>query len=271
MPKECRFPPPRVGVRGVLRHNITGITGAALRRLARRGGISRVSPQVYHEAREALRFFLESILRDAFSTCEYVRRRTLTSSDLATVLVRRRCVRVLSPSGSGLPRGFFAKLKKPHGSEEIDEDDLTSPRPLEAVHYLGTISRLIREIIQDFIVASIGVSRAAEVLMRRASEDFVTSIFVAADLAIGSVCFDNISGRQQLEGFVSAARVKKEGVQRAACMNFPFARCVTTCENKLPDHGDTGYSETSDEDSSDDEDVQRTTKSDNVANKRQHT
>ena len=46
--------------RKILRDNIQGITKPAIRRLARRGGVKRISGLIYEETRGVLKFFLES-------------------------------------------------------------------------------------------------------------------------------------------------------------------------------------------------------------------
>ena len=52
--------------RKVLRDNIKGITKPAIRRLARRAGIKRISGEIYEETRAVLKSaFLEPIIRDA--------------------------------------------------------------------------------------------------------------------------------------------------------------------------------------------------------------
>jgi len=43
----------------VLRDNIQGITKPAIRRLARRGGVKRISGLIYEETRGVLKVFLE--------------------------------------------------------------------------------------------------------------------------------------------------------------------------------------------------------------------
>ena len=48
--------------RKILRDNIQGITKPAIRRLARRGGVKRISGLIYEETRGVLKFFLESEL-----------------------------------------------------------------------------------------------------------------------------------------------------------------------------------------------------------------
>ena len=54
--------------RKVLRDNIQGITKPAIRRLARRGGVKRISGLIYEETRGVLKVFLENDIRDAVTT-----------------------------------------------------------------------------------------------------------------------------------------------------------------------------------------------------------
>ncbi|KAG0437584.1 hypothetical protein HPB47_017376, partial [Ixodes persulcatus] len=42
-----------------------GITKPAIRRLARRGGVKRISGVIYEETRGVLKVFLENVIRDA--------------------------------------------------------------------------------------------------------------------------------------------------------------------------------------------------------------
>src|ERR1700728_4472863 len=56
--------------RKVLRDNIQGITKPAIRRLARRGGVKRISGLIYEETRGVLKVFLENVSRfDISSIC----------------------------------------------------------------------------------------------------------------------------------------------------------------------------------------------------------
>ncbi|KAI1813694.1 histone-fold-containing protein [Poronia punctata] len=74
--------------RKILRDNIQGITKPAIRRLARRGGVKRISASVYEEARTALRARLEQILRDCVVYCEYRNAKTITINDVLHSLRR---------------------------------------------------------------------------------------------------------------------------------------------------------------------------------------
>lgn len=73
----------------VLRDNIQGITKPAIRRLARRGGVKRISGLVYEDVRGVLRIFLENLIRDAVTYADHARRTTITSMDVVYALKRQ--------------------------------------------------------------------------------------------------------------------------------------------------------------------------------------
>lgn len=75
--------------RKVLRDNIQGITKPAIRRLARRGGVKRISGLIYEEVRSVLRVFLESIIKDAVTYTEHARRKTVIAMDVVYALKRQ--------------------------------------------------------------------------------------------------------------------------------------------------------------------------------------
>lgn len=68
---------------------ILGITKPAIRRLARRGGVKRISALIYDESRVVLRSFLESVIRDAVTYTEHARRKTVTAMDVVYALKRQ--------------------------------------------------------------------------------------------------------------------------------------------------------------------------------------
>lgn len=72
--------------RVVLRDNIKGITKPAIRRLARRGGVKRISGLMYEETRGVLKFFLENVIRKSVTYMEHARRKTVTVMDVALAL-----------------------------------------------------------------------------------------------------------------------------------------------------------------------------------------
>ena len=85
-----------LGAGGVKRHrkvlradNLQGITKPAIRRLARRGGVKRISGLIYEEIRGAIRVFLENVISDAVTYTEHARRKTVTALDVVHALKRQ--------------------------------------------------------------------------------------------------------------------------------------------------------------------------------------
>jgi histone H4 len=74
--------------RKVLIDNVAGITRPAIRRLARRGGVQRMSGHIYEETRLVLRQFLSEVVRDAVMYTEHARRKTVTTMDVVYALKR---------------------------------------------------------------------------------------------------------------------------------------------------------------------------------------
>jgi len=87
--------------RKILRDNIQGITKPAIRRLARRGGVKRISGLIYEETRGVLKVFLENIIRDAVTYTEHAKRKTVTALDVVYSLKRNG--RTLYGYDTGMP------------------------------------------------------------------------------------------------------------------------------------------------------------------------
>ena len=68
---------------------ISGITKPAIRRLARRGGVKRISGLIYEETRGVLKVFLENVIRDAVTYTEHAKRKTVTAMDVVYALKRQ--------------------------------------------------------------------------------------------------------------------------------------------------------------------------------------
>ena len=75
--------------RKVMRDNIQGITKPAIRRIARRGGVKRISGMMYEETRGVLKTFLENIIKDSVTYTEHARRKTVTALDVVYALKRQ--------------------------------------------------------------------------------------------------------------------------------------------------------------------------------------
>ncbi|CAD6938763.1 hypothetical protein CF336_g8743 [Tilletia laevis] len=73
----------------ILRDNIKGVTRPSLRRLARRGGVKRISAAVYDEAREAFHAYLRKVIADSIVYSDHGKRKTVTSMDVIYALKRQ--------------------------------------------------------------------------------------------------------------------------------------------------------------------------------------
>ncbi|KAI0553352.1 histone-fold-containing protein [Xylaria curta] len=75
--------------RKILRDNILGITKPAIRRLARRGGVKRISATIYEEIRAVLKKRLGEIIQDCVTYTEYRQAKTVTINDVLHSLRRQ--------------------------------------------------------------------------------------------------------------------------------------------------------------------------------------
>ena len=87
---KCNFGMYRQRLRYLrFRDCIEGITKPSIRRLARRGGVKRISGLIYEETRSVLKVFLEKVIREAVIYTGYARRKTVTSMDIIRALKRQ--------------------------------------------------------------------------------------------------------------------------------------------------------------------------------------
>ena len=75
--------------KGFLITTSQGITKPAIRRLARRGGVKRISGLIYEETRGVLKVFLENVIRDSVTYTEHAKRKTVTALDVVYALKRQ--------------------------------------------------------------------------------------------------------------------------------------------------------------------------------------
>ena len=76
--------------RCVIRFARYGITKPAIRRMARRGGVKRISgDRVYEETRDALKTFMRAVIEDAVTYTKHARRKTVTAMDVVRALKRQ--------------------------------------------------------------------------------------------------------------------------------------------------------------------------------------
>ena len=68
---------------------LEGITKPAIRRLARRGGVKRISYYIYDYSRDVLKGFLQGVVKDAITYTEHAKRKTVTAMDVVYALKRQ--------------------------------------------------------------------------------------------------------------------------------------------------------------------------------------
>lgn len=179
-----------------LRDNIQGITKSAIRRLAQRGGVKRMSGLVYEEIRGITKVVMEALLKDAVIYMESARRITVQEGDVAAAL----------PS-AGLPKMWKSPKKKRvrrrergRVGEEVEVEQMRPQRPhrfkpgtralMDIRKYQKTtdllipklpFQRLMREIAQDF-KTDLRFSEDALLLCQAAVENYLIELFEDANL-----------------------------------------------------------------------------------------
>ena len=72
----------------VLKDALHDISRLAICRLTRRGGVKRISVNIYEEVQGILKFFLEYVILDVITYCDYNNRKTVTTMDVIFALKR---------------------------------------------------------------------------------------------------------------------------------------------------------------------------------------
>lgn len=72
-----------------LKAGIMGITKPAIRRLAHRGGVKRISGIMYEEVRGILKSFVESLVKDSITITEHRKHFTVQAADVIMALKRK--------------------------------------------------------------------------------------------------------------------------------------------------------------------------------------
>jgi len=72
-----------------MRDHIKGITKPSIRRLARRGGVKRISGLVYNDIRDMVHDFMNGVIHDTVCYTESSSRKTVTTKDVVMALKRK--------------------------------------------------------------------------------------------------------------------------------------------------------------------------------------
>eukprot|EP00058_Branchiostoma_floridae_P001000 XP_002586488.1 hypothetical protein BRAFLDRAFT_75126 [Branchiostoma floridae] len=148
--KTSEFDQQQLDDAGTYRDNIQGITKPAIRRLARRGGVKRISGLIYEETRGVLKVFLENVIRDAVTYTEHAKRKTVTALDVVYAFKREVLIEIKDRSTELLIR------KLP-------------------------FQRLVREIAQDF-KTDLRFQSSAVLALQEASEAYLVGLFEDTNL-----------------------------------------------------------------------------------------
>ncbi|EJP65753.1 histone H4 [Beauveria bassiana ARSEF 2860] len=96
--------------RKILKDAIKGITRPAIRRLARRGGVKRMSGTIYDETRKVIKEHLTQILRNCCIYVEYRNAKTVTVHDVLFSL--RKMGRTLYGFDPAMNQAAAEKLRR---------------------------------------------------------------------------------------------------------------------------------------------------------------
>ncbi|PHH75408.1 hypothetical protein CDD82_4462 [Ophiocordyceps australis] len=107
--------------RKIVRDSIRGITRHDIRRLARRGGVKRISGLIYDEARTALKEHLEAILSMCVIYVEHRNAKTITTNDVIFSL--RKLGRPIYGFDYPLDKSVGKKHSKARVEAHNDDDD----------------------------------------------------------------------------------------------------------------------------------------------------
>ncbi|CAH3121640.1 unnamed protein product [Porites lobata] len=153
--------------RKILRDNIQGITKPAIRRLARRGGVKRISGLIYEETRGVLKVFLENVIRDAVTYTEHAKRKTVTAMDVVYALKRQgRTLRGYLLNMA--PKVAGKKGEKRAGKAKAPSDGKKKRRGKRKESYAIYIYKVLKQVHPDT-----GISSKAMGIMN----SFVNDIF----------------------------------------------------------------------------------------------
>ncbi len=71
------------------RGEIGELGSTTIRRLARRGGVKRISALIYAEAHKEIEAFLDHVVRDSITYAEHAKRKTVSTMDVLYALKRQ--------------------------------------------------------------------------------------------------------------------------------------------------------------------------------------
>lgn len=185
--------------RRVIRDAIQGVTRPAIRRLAYRGGVKRVSGLVYEETRGILKVYLEKILRVATAIVSHDKRKTVSAADVQKALVSQGLHEVAGMPLTRMSTGMSAEDFTAYVDSSFESVDFSAgkrrSRPgMKALRMIrkaqkstgfliprASFARLVREVAQEFL-GDLRFEDAAFRLLQASSESYLVHLFEHANL-----------------------------------------------------------------------------------------
>lgn len=172
--------------RKIFRDNIQAITSNAVKRLARRAGVKRISSLVYEETRGVIRVFLEDVLRSVTVRVAFTKSKTIKVKHVEPSLD----VAMYSAAISDFKCHARKRAEKKEGSKRRHHNPGTVALS-DIRHYQkggclmisrAPFNRLVREIAQDF-KGGLRLSTDAALLLQYATESHVVHRMEGANIA----------------------------------------------------------------------------------------
>jgi histone H3 len=176
------------------------MTNPAIVRLARRGGVKRMSEMIYEETRAVLKVYLVNVLRDAINYTEHAKRRTILEKDIREALktqdreIAHTHTHTLKPAHLACPN-YATKVSKSRAEAEGKTHRRTHPgtRAIREIRYYqklpgcfsfpkSNFKMLVREIAGDLQV-DIRISSSACIILQMATEAYIVGLFEDANIS----------------------------------------------------------------------------------------
>lgn len=163
----------------VLRDSIQGITKPVILRLAKRGGVAKVSRLMYEEVRGILKIFLEIKLSKTVTVMEYRKRKTIITDDIKYAFNNNK---IYGEVTSAKPCKIWeGKKSKDYLTQLQKEIKFYQNQPECLFIPQVAFEKLVREILQDF-KADVRIQKEAILTLQYAVEYNLTKLFETAML-----------------------------------------------------------------------------------------
>lgn len=170
----------------ILRDNINGITDGSIQRLARRGGVKRLSGLVYAQVRAYITAYLQNVLRSAVTIVDFERKKTVDANSVAASLPTSMFSADISDKKAGSRQTArnpaTEKTRRSKAGTEALRDIRHFQKNGELLMAKSPFERVVREVAQNF-KTDLRFSEDAILLLQYATEEFLVDLFKNAQRA----------------------------------------------------------------------------------------